>query len=136
MSEADNIRAVMTIYEAFSRGDIPTILDQLADDIDWWFFGAPEDVPFAGRYQGKEQVLGFFQTVGQNSEVLQFGPEDEPIATGDSVVVAGVERVKATPTGKLWETHWLHNFTFRDGKVYRIREYYDTAGIARAFRPS
>ncbi|HZP26483.1 MAG TPA: nuclear transport factor 2 family protein [Dehalococcoidia bacterium] len=133
MSEADNIRAVMTIYEAFGRGDIPTILDQLSDDIDWWFFGPPE-IPWGGRHQGKEAVLGLFGAVGANVDVESFGPEDEPIATGDSVVVAGFERVKVRRTGKSWETHWLHNFSFRDSKIYRIREYYDTAAIVEAFR--
>lgn len=133
MSTADNIQTVMSIYEAFGRGDVPAILDQLTDDAEWSFFG-PSAIPWAGVHRGKEQIQKFFSLVGQNAEIEAFGPEDEPIATDNSVVVAGFERVKARPTGKTWETHWLHNFSFRDGKIYRIREYYDTAAMVEAFR--
>ena len=32
---SDNVGTVAAIYEAFGRGDLPAILDQLADDVQW-----------------------------------------------------------------------------------------------------
>ena len=35
MSSDDNVKTVQSVYEAFGRGDIPTVLDALTDDVDW-----------------------------------------------------------------------------------------------------
>jgi ketosteroid isomerase-like protein len=35
MAESDNVALVGRIYEAFGRGDIAYILDQLTDDVRW-----------------------------------------------------------------------------------------------------
>jgi uncharacterized protein len=35
MSAEDNLATVKGIYEAFGKGDVEAILDQLADDVDW-----------------------------------------------------------------------------------------------------
>ena len=35
MSDNDNIKTIARVYEAFGRGDVATILDALADDVDW-----------------------------------------------------------------------------------------------------
>ena len=36
MSEQTSERTIRTLYDAFGRGDIPTILNMLADDVDWY----------------------------------------------------------------------------------------------------
>jgi ketosteroid isomerase-like protein len=41
------------LYDAFGRGDIPTILNLLADDVDWYDPGPPA-VTHAGRYRVRE----------------------------------------------------------------------------------
>ena len=35
MSSDDNVKTVQSVYEAFGRGDIPTVLDAVTDDVDW-----------------------------------------------------------------------------------------------------
>ena len=132
MSEQGNVKTVLDLYAAFGRGDVPAILDLLADDVDWWFFG-PKEIPFAGRYRGRGEMMKFFGTVGETVEVEQFGPEEGPIARDDRIIVLGRERVKVKATGRTFETHWVHVFTLRNGKVTRLREYYDTATMAAAF---
>ena len=53
------IETVQTIYEAFGRGDVPTILDHLTDDVDWAAesFSASA-APWAGVCHGKDEVAG------------------------------------------------------------------------------
>src|SRR5215831_5114356 len=45
-------------YDAFGRGDIPTVLGILDEKIRWH---VPGQSPLSGDYIGHEQVLGFFQ---------------------------------------------------------------------------
>lgn len=132
MNEQENVKAVERIYTAFGQGDIPTILNMLAEDIDWLFSG-PADIPFAGRHRGREQVTQFFATLDETVEVEQFEPQ-EFIAKGDKVVVLGHERMRVKSNGRTCETDWVHVFTLRNGEVVKIHEYYDTACIVAAFR--
>ena len=128
-----NLQVVESLYSAFGRGDVPSLLNLLHDDIDWHFVGLPEHVPHGGHFHNKEQVLVFFGTVAQTAQVLEFGPT-EMSAFDDKVVSLGHERVIATATGKEFETDWIHYFTIRDGKVIRVREFYDTARMAAAYK--
>jgi ketosteroid isomerase-like protein len=32
---ADNVRTIAAIYEALGRGDVPAILERMADDVEW-----------------------------------------------------------------------------------------------------
>ncbi|KCZ71411.1 hypothetical protein ANME2D_02141 [Candidatus Methanoperedens nitroreducens] len=64
MNEQENVKAVERIYTAFGQGDIPTILNMLAEDIDWLFPG-PADIPFAGRYRSREHVGSFLRQSGR-----------------------------------------------------------------------
>ena len=41
------IETVQQIYQAFGRGDVPAILDHLADDVDWECGPVSTDVPTA-----------------------------------------------------------------------------------------
>lgn len=133
MSRQDeNMQVVQDLYAAFGRGDVPGILELLAEDVDWYFNGRPEDIPFAGRWQGREGMIGFFQTVGETCEVLSFGP-NEVIALGEHVLSLGHERVRVRATGQEFETEWAHLFSVASGQVVRLREFYDTAVMARAF---
>ncbi len=92
MNEQENVQVVEQFYTA-SRSDIPTILNLLSEDIDLLI---PEqaDIPFADRYQGREQVAQFFATIRETVEAEQFEPQ-EFIAKGDKVVVLGHERILA-----------------------------------------
>lgn len=133
MADSANVQVVMQLYSAFGRGDVATILGILADDIDWLFVGRPEDVPFAGSHRGHQQMIKFFTLVGQTAEVQEFGP-NEIMAFDDKVLVLGHERVRVRATDRVFETDWLHLFTLQDGKIVRLREYYDTAAMAAAYR--
>jgi ketosteroid isomerase-like protein len=48
-------RAVEALFEAFGRGDVPYILDQLTDDVHWVAHLDPS-VPWSGDYSGKANV--------------------------------------------------------------------------------
>lgn len=132
MLAQDTTQIVLDLYAAFGRGDIPAILGLLAEDVDWHFVGRPEDIPFAGHRHGHDQMVEFFAAIGRTVEVIEFGPR-EITACEDKVVVLGHERVRVRATGRTFETDWAHLFTVREGRIARLREFYDTATVAAAF---
>lgn len=133
MSEQTNLQVVSDLYAAFGRGDMPGLLAVIDGEVDWLFNGRPSDVPFAGHFRGHAGMLQFFGTIGPLVEVHEFGPT-EVHAFGDHVLSLGHERVGVRATGKVFETDWIHFFTIKHGKIVRLREYYDTARMAEAFR--
>lgn len=132
MSEQDNLKVVETLYAAFLKGDGPGIMALLDENIDWKFVANKEDVPFGGHYRGHEGMMQFFGTVAQTAQPLVF-ESDEMFAAGDKVVSLGHERVRVLANDRIFETEWVHVFTIQNGKIVRLREYYDTASIAKAF---
>ncbi len=131
MAEQDNVKLVQSVYEAIGRGDIQRVLESMTEDVEIAFPG-PNEIPFAGTFQGRGGAGDFFSTIGANVEVHEFVPQ-EFIAQGDITVVLGHERLTAKPTRRIWETDWAMAWTVRDGKVSHLYEYHQTAAIAAAF---
>ncbi len=132
MSTPSNVQRVQQMYAAFGQGNIQAILDGLAPDVTWVADG-PASLPFFGSRKGREQVAQFFHAVATHLEMQEFTPR-EFIAQGEQVVVLGYERARAVPTGRAFEGHWAHVFTFRNGQVVSFREYDNTAAIVEAFQ--
>ena len=121
------IETVQTIYEAFGRGDVPTILAHLTDDVDWASesFSASA-APWAGVCHGKDEVPRFFQALGEAVEVTDFTPL-AMAANDDDVFVTIRFGMKGRATGNEGTTELHHWWTFRDGLVSRYRGTEDTA---------
>jgi len=131
MSAEDNVQIVKSMYEAFGKGDLPALLDRLAEDVDWEFIG-PLHIPFGGNKRGKEAVAKFFGALAGTAEVKQFAI-DKMVAEGDTVVVLGHERFGVKATGIEWTAHWAHVLTLSAGKIIRFREHTDSAAISAAY---
>ena len=130
MSEQQNIEAVTKMYEAFSRGDIPYIIDQLADDVRW-VSHLDVIVPWSGDRSGKANVPTFFQAIGDNVDVLVFEP-DEFVAQGDTVVSTGRFTAKVRATAKTSDSPWIFVWKFGDGKVVSYEQFHGPS-LAAAF---
>lgn len=132
MSEQENVKVVQQMCAAFEQGNIPFLLDLLAEDVEWFVAGSPKDVPLAGTYHGRAQVAQIFSIVGESLELQQFKAQ-EFIAQGDQVVVLGHALGSIRSTSHAVKYDWVHVYTLRDSKTIRFREYLDTAAIAAAF---
>jgi uncharacterized protein len=130
MSEQQNVERVGKIYEAFGRGDVGYILDQLADDVRWQTHLQPE-VPWSGDYSGKGKVGKFFEAIANSVDVTAFRP-GEFVAQGDSVVSVGEFGCRVRASGKSALTRWVFLWKFRDGRVASYEQFHDPA-IAAAF---
>ena len=134
MSTINHVQKVQEMYAAFGRGDVPFILNALAADVAWTVDG-PSSVPLFGDRRGKDAVAQFFQAIGTHLDIQEFTPQ-QFFAQGESVVVLGFERGRVRSTGRSYEGHWAHVFTFRGTSVSSFREYSNTAAIAEAFQSS
>lgn len=133
-----NLATVQGIYEAFGKGDVPAILDVLADDVEWepWENNSAvkAKVPTMAPRHGKADVIHFFETAGQmeivDLQVLSM------MEGGNQVAVEFVlEANLPTWGGGHYRDEEIHLWTFDDrGKVIRLRHYIDTAKHIAAFQ--
>ena len=134
MSSDDNVKTVTAVYEAFSRGDIPTVLDALTDDVDWASEAASTDVPWWGPHQGQAGVLAFFEALGGAMELVEFTPL-VIVGDGDDVLTVVRYGAKSRTNGKTATMELHHHWKFRDGKIAYYRGAEDTLLTLRTFQP-
>ncbi len=131
MSAEENTRLAQSGYEAFGRGDMATIAELLADNIEWVIPGDPDANPTAGTFTGKEAVLAWFGSLASTLDFTTFEPR-EFIAQNDKVVSLVYAEATARDTGRTVVNNEAHVWTFRDGKLARFQNYFDTAAAAAA----
>ena len=128
-----NVDRVQEIYAAFGRGDIPYILDQIADDVSW-----DEEVPGYGvAYlepgSGRDHVAKFF--AGADALVFDRFEPLNFLAGGDQV--AAIIRVGArnAATSRRIDDYEVHVWTFgADGRVTRFAHVVDRHAHVSAWR--
>lgn len=131
MNEQNNIAVIQQAFACFGQGDVPGILNTLADNVQWWV--APvENAPYTGARSGHAGAAEFFSLMSQLEDVLQFEPRDF-IAQGDTVVVRGQYAARIKETGREVSSYFIQFFTVQNGKITSFEEYTDTAAFARAF---
>src|SRR3954451_12330475 len=132
----NNAATVADVYAAFGRGDVPAILDRLADDVAWddWSdnFAQRAGAPVLVARRGRAEVIDFFELLGSWT-VLDFAVLDV-IGTGRQVA-AEVRISLALPGGGRFADEEIHLWTFDDdGHVSRLRHYCDAAKHIAAAR--
>jgi ketosteroid isomerase-like protein len=121
-----NIEKVKQIYTAFSRGDVPAILEQLADDVEWEYGIAATDVPWFQLRHGKSEVPKFFESLGE-FELHKFEPKTF-LENGNIVVVLIDVELTVKATGiRVVEEDETHIWHFNSqGQVIKYGHRLDT----------
>jgi uncharacterized protein len=127
-----NRALIRSLYAAFQKGDIATVIASLAPDVSWFTEG-PTLVPYTGPVQGTAAVVEMFQAMGAAESGSRL-TMSEPIVEGDQVAAVGRYSATVKATGKIFDVAVMHFFTVRDGKVARFYEVMDTAGVVDAYR--
>jgi len=133
-SNARRIAAVQQLYSAFRMGNVRAILDVLTDDVEW---GEPENPfnPAAGTRRGHAGFLEWLRIGRESEEVLELEPR-QFLSDGETVAVVGHTKCRARPTGRAYETDFVHLITFDGERIARFQEFFDTYAAAEAFRTS
>jgi ketosteroid isomerase-like protein len=130
MSE-QNVNVVKGMYNAFGTGDIPTIIEALAPDVEWL---EAENFIYADRnpYIGPNAVLeGVFMRIGAEWEGFVVSPNGV-LDAGETVIGHGYYSGTYKKNGKQVKAQFAHFFTFKDGKVAKFQQYTDTAQFMQA----
>jgi ketosteroid isomerase-like protein len=124
-----HVETVQQVYAAFGRGDIPSILELVSDDIQWehWedSFAARAGLASLSPRNGREGVAGFFGAIA-DWDVTEFSVLD--LAASEKQVIAEIVIEAKLPNGGRFRDEELHLWGFdSEGKINRMRHYVDTA---------
>ena len=132
---AANLAVVGGVYEAFGRGDIDFILEQIADDCAWesWLdnHGQKAGLPPMKPREGRDGVAEFFAYVAtmhiQDFQVLDMLASDRQVAVEVQISIA-------MPDGGSVTDEEVHLYSLDDqGRINRMRHYVDTAKQVKAY---
>lgn len=121
MSAQDNKDIIQRGYEAFSAGDMETVMNLFDDDIEWVQPGASA---VSGTFHGKTEVMEQFGRLAEKGLTVKL---NRLIAEGDTVVAI----TEVSPGGESGEDADV--FTLRDGKTVRAEIHGDTALLERVY---
>src|SRR5712691_7620414 len=110
MSNA-NEDTLRTVYDAFAKGDVATVMGVLTDDIQYHISGRSL---VAGDYSGKDEVLGFFGKLMELSGGTFQVQVLDILANDLHGVTLTMERGQRE--GKTLENRAVHVWDIRDGK--------------------
>jgi uncharacterized protein len=123
MSEQSNTALVDKVYDAFNRGDLRTILENVDPNAEWIDHG-PASVPYYGNFSGR--IGAFFQAIGDDVTEGRVTIE-QYIAAGGTVVARGRWKATVRSTGAKIDADLVHFFTVSGDKITSWNGYGDTA---------
>ncbi len=125
-----NLPIVQRSYEAFARGDLDAVVADMDEAIEWQ---QAQGLPHGGTYRGLTEVrTNVFDPLDRDWWSEFSAVPGEFLEAGDEVVVIGRYRGTAKETGKELDVPFVHVWSLRDGKVWRFRQFLDTAGWVEA----
>jgi ketosteroid isomerase-like protein len=125
----NSVQIVKDLYDAFGRGDIPTVLAGLDAACEWREAEGNPYQPSGAPWIGPEAVLeNLFVRRGGEWDGVTVTPR-EFHGAGDTVVVEGRYTGTFTATGKQLDAQVCHVWKLRGGKLASFQQYVDTAQL-------
>ena len=124
----NHLATVQAMYEAFGRGDVPAILERLAENVEWETTDpcGGHGIPWLAPRRGRQAVVGFFESL-QRLEFLSFTPTQ--LIGGGNTVIALIDLEARVRGGSLVvkEVDEVHIWRFdAAGRVASFRHRVDT----------
>ena len=122
----NHAQTVAKMYDAFTRGDIPYLLENLSGNCTW--IGAGKgSLPQGGTYIGKD-AGNFFAKLNESEEFNAFNVEAIHNIGDNEVVAFGNMTGTSKATGRKMSSDWVMRFKFNDeGKATYFQDFFDTA---------
>jgi ketosteroid isomerase-like protein len=128
----ENVTLLKSLYGAFGKGDIPTVLGLMSPDIRWYEAESNPYRPSGEPWVGPEAVLNnLFMRMGAEWEGFTIHARSF-YGAGESVIVEARYSGTYKPTGKSIDVQVCHVWDVKDGKVTRFQQYVDTAKLQAA----
>ena len=125
----DNVTLLKSLYDAFGRGDMPTVLGAMTPGIQWHQAESNPYMPSGEAFVGPNAVMNnVFMRLGGEWDGFSVHPKTF-YGAGDSVVVEARYTGTYKATGKSMDAQVCHVWDVKDGKVTRFQQYMDTAKL-------
>ncbi|MCB2052021.1 MAG: nuclear transport factor 2 family protein [Novosphingobium sp.] len=125
-----NKKVIDQLLEAFSRGDVPALVEMMTDDATWWVSGRIDRL--SGTY-GRDD---FARLVEGAKSAYKTGAlkiwSTGMVAEGDKVAVEAESHAELL-NGRIYSNFYHLLVTVRDGKVASVKEYCDTLHMKQVF---
>jgi ketosteroid isomerase-like protein len=125
-----NTRAAIALLHASGKHDGPAFAALMHPDATWWTLGKPHLFAHCGE-KSRAEICAYMAT----PSIFVGGVE-----TTFGAITAQADRVAleaqtrgTLPDGRVYTNMYHYLFTFRDGKVWRVKEYLDTQSAAEFF---
>ena len=125
-----NKRTAIALLEASGKHDGETFAALMHPEATYWTLGKPHLFDYCGE-KSREEICAYMATpsIFVGGVETTFG---DITAEGDRVAVEAQTR-GTLPDGRVYTNMYHYLFTFRDGKVWRVKEYLDTQSAAEFF---
>jgi uncharacterized protein len=131
MGASENKQIVRNNFEQLALGNGASLLDSLADDVQWTIIGT---TTLSKTFKGKQAVID--ELLVPFREALVDGHihihVENLLADGDFVVVQGRGEAM-TKRGVAYNNTYCWVYRFEGGKIKALTEYLDTELVTRAF---
>lgn len=117
---------VEKMFAAFGDGDVEKFVATVSNDTVWIYHGT-QIIP-KGTYEGKEGARKFISGILNNTEIINFEPQ-EYIVEGNKVVVLGQERQKVKRSGKELKQKWVQIYTVENDLITKMEEFATSEGV-------
>ena len=131
----EQLEAVRAIYDAFGKGDVPTILSYLAEDVEWEYGATESHVPWLQLRHGRSGAGAFFSSL-RDLDIRHFVAKTFLEAGQTIVVLVDIDATVRATGRAIHEENEVHLWHFnQDGLVARFRHRVDTLQHEIACRP-
>jgi ketosteroid isomerase-like protein len=129
-ANTDSERLFLNFFETLSSGDLSRIRDLFHEEAVWQV--QVKGIAGEGAHHGKKGIVDEFLTPIRG----MFRPGDpkvklNSIASNGSLVIGEAQGNGTFTDGRPYENLYAFAIEFKDGKVYRLREYMDSFYVAK-----
>ena len=120
---------VEEMFAAFGKGDVEKFVQTVSADTVWIYHGT-QMIP-KGTYDGKEGARRFINGILDNTEIINFEPQ-QYIVEDNKVVVLGQEHQRVKRSGKELKQKWVQVYTVKNDLITRMEEFATSEVVARS----
>lgn len=130
MGLAENTKIAHDLISALDQGRLDLLENLLHEDLEWWVLGTTK----GSGFKNKKKLIREFQyelSLGDGPFRFELGPVT---AEADRVLAEVTSHLKLK-TGGIYANTYVFKLQIKDGKIYKVREFLDTALVDRMFGP-
>jgi ketosteroid isomerase-like protein len=121
MDTSQNKDLVKKFFGFLNEQKMNEAFELLGDDLHWWILG---NIPVSGNYDKRKISLGL-KMLHRSFDTFKF-TLGELTAEEDRVSIIAESHAKKKSNGKSYNNHYHFLFTFENGKIIKVKEFFDT----------